>query len=365
MKDKRIFFNNFKFQKGTYTYNLFRCLEFIFGKSGFEDSNGGLYIKPRLQSTTEYMKTSDGFFEKQTFFTLESFLTHKETMLKNFVSNFVKKFSLIKIPFPVLSLPSGLQIKPFPIGYVFAIAYETIGGYAGAAPQNTTASFTMTVSGSNPFLILGQNVQDSTPSSIYWDSAGVNEALTQLYSLAAGSVGFYGTNYIFYKTAPTAGASKNVALTFNANTFDRGTAACFSDVDQSSPLDATGYGGNNDNDTSNSFSPSVTSSNCWGWGWFVVDNISGNSQTQPSGYTKVSGAECPLIYSGSTLSTGSNTLTWGVASNQRNTQLFAAFKAVAAATSHIKSADGILYANIKSMSGVAIANVKSADSVTN
>jgi hypothetical protein len=39
--------------------------------------------------------------------------------------------------------------------------------------------------------------------------------------------------------------------------------------------------------------------------------------------------------------------------------------ASAAPTSHIKSADGILYANIKSMSGVAIANVKSTDSVTN
>lgn len=323
-----------KYKKDSFVYNTFRFFESIFGrKKGI-----------RAECSAGRIKDEKGERTYLIHHTWESYLTHKEFLLRDLL-NYAKHLS-INIPFELkvekvyLTIPSfalalaGFETenlpKRIPVGYVFAIGYVGQGAYAAAAPQDTTydnsASFTITVSGTNPFLVMGQNVQSGNViSAVKWDSAGVNETMDQLLKLDAGSTGFYGFNYIYYKKAPSAGTSKRITATLSSSTFDRANATCFSGVHQTDPIES--FNAVNANASTNSLSMEIYNTNCWGWSWFIKDNALSTGSTQPTGYAVDTGPDAAQTYSNATLSTGTNTLVWSTnTGNQRNTQLAVAFR---------------------------------------
>lgn len=319
-----------KYQSKTWVYNTFRFYEFLFGrKTGIRAECSAGRVRDEKGERT-YLK----------FYTLESRLTHYESLIREALSYSYKIVPKYKIEFKkvYVTIPSfayalvgeensGLP-KRIPVGYVFAIGYVGQGAYAAAAPENTTyGTFTVSVSGTNPYLVMGQNVQAGDYiSNVIWDAAGVNQSMPQIVKSNAGSTGFYGWHYLYHRIAPTAGSSKLITATLSTNTYDRANATVFSGVHQTDPVET--FMASHANASTNSSSMTVYNTDCWGYSWFLMDNSVSTNATQPSGYATDTGSDAAQSYSNATLSTGSNTLQWATnTGSQRNTQMSMAFRA--------------------------------------
>lgn len=181
---------------------------------------------------------------------------------------------------------------------------QTAGGMATA----TSVSMTHTINSiSNGILIaVVQNDGGADPTSVNWDTAGVNEALTKKGTVSQGST----RATIWYKKNPTAGASKTLQANFGASVHGIISAASYAGVDQSTTFNAASPQTNTG--ASGGASLAITSAN----GELVIDSavwdLAGNTNIAP---TKVSGSQ---NYIGASIHTVDNAIS-GSGSDQAST----------------------------------------------
>lgn len=236
-----------------------------------------------------------------------------------------------------------------------AIAYVTSSN-AIATGTSLTKSYTI-AAGTDRGLYVGIEAQSGdTVTGVTFNGTAMTQS-----SKVATAFGFY--TYIYTLAAPAV-TTANIVISSSSSV----TMVClpgnYTGVDQTTPFQA----GNSNITTSTNPSVTITTvtDNSWLIGFLRIgsfvptvgaNTVERNFSASDVGfrYYDSNGAKTPT--GGYSLATNSASQVYGFVGG--------AIKPAIAATSHIKSADGILYANIKSMSGVAIANVKSTDSVTN
>jgi len=283
-----------KFRKKAIAYNLFRIYEYIFGRRTgirFEslvimDSKGKIY---------------------RCFGTIESILVYFEYLLRNlFVLDFIK----IQVYVPQMATPQGVN---FPVGYMFAIAYDTANSSAG------TGTISITISGSNTYAYGCQDTGGNTGQSATLNgvamTAGVNFNL---------QTGYYMQTY--YLASPTTGNFvPNTSLGAYGSLIGN-----WSGVDQGAPIGSqTGSSAG----TSFSVNINVGTANCWAFATLFANN--GTATCTAGGTIRRNspslGANAPaLADSNGVITTGGYTMTFGGASGQPYGGVVYAFKEYAA-----------------------------------
>tara|TARA_R110000868_G_scaffold271022_3_gene530483 strand:+ start:2753 stop:3487 length:735 start_codon:yes stop_codon:yes gene_type:complete len=242
-----------------------------------------------------------------------------------------------------------------------AIALGAALGATTSLSASTLSINNLTVSGSDRVLIVGATCglwnSATTITSVTYGGTG----LTQL----GGNIVYSGDGLkysLWYLIAPSTTANQTLTINLSAATYVGVGAVYYTGVDQTTPLTSLVT-------TSDASSPaSITNTSDLDGSW-QVGLISGSN-----GSISISsgGTSRQVLWSGFTLMEDSNstvangatnTITWTYSGGGGGGA--AMLRPVAAASSQIKSADGVVLANIKSWDGVAIASVKSASGVAN
>lgn len=262
-----------KWAKKSWTHNVFRLFELIFGRQ----------VGVRAESMSGMAKDKNGkFIQFYECYTWEATFAHLETILRGCIP----VFKVVHIHIPVFALPGALiRGESLKIPYVFAIAYDAQSSTSnGAASSGST---THTVTGSNPVLMGGTS------------SRGTNSTFTYngVAFTARSSVSNIDTAKLFSNTSPATGAN-TLSASFSANNWSAG-AVSFSGASGSFGTDVTYVSGSTSNVTLNitaastSFAvdimmhgqggsaPTATGANTrrWGIGTATVD--SGGMSTAP------------------------------------------------------------------------------------
>lgn len=187
--------------------------------------------------------------------------------------------------------------------------------YTNLSPLNLT--LTITSGALLVVLVSAPDPADGGISSVVWDPAGVNQALT-----AAGTIfsdGTWGGARIYYKTNPTAGASKTIAITCaNGAGYQIGAAAI--SVVEAATIGAYA-GGSGTSAATNPYDVAVSGVSCAS-GDAIVSVLSTDSGTASPAPTLTGGTAIGSCTSGSAdtynvfayqiASSTSETLTWHV-----------------------------------------------------
>lgn len=234
-----------------------------------------------------------------------------------------------------------------------AIAFVSAATVAsGSNTGGLSGSFT--VSGANPFLLAyswGGFGSDTTSGITY---NGV--ALTRI-----GFVQCPGDRYVsvWYLAAPATGS--NTLASSGANLYEL-VAACYSGVDQSSPIDssntATTSGGN-----PFTFSTTVVATGCW---LVTAGKTNGANPTAGSGTINRVVNDAGIFDSNGTVGTGSQSLSLSNGTGANLGFVIASIKpAAAAGPANVKTFDGVTQSTgISTYFGNTVANTKSVNGIT-
>jgi len=324
-----------------WTHNAFRFFELLFGRKY------GL----RVESTVAWERDPEGNMTVvHNFHTVEALLAHAEGVVRGAL----KGFKLVKVYVPALQLaPAGFPFQRVQSPYFLAIAYDA--AITSTAVNSTSCTYALTTSGSDRALIEGHNTQggDLTTGVTYNSAALTFETKSNGDGAPAG---WYGYNYVYWKTAPSTGAN-NVVISASGSGWMRGGATNFTGCDQTDPVENIGV--TNATSTQCRVTITVGESNCWLWIWNMYDNASPATVTEFN-CTVRSEVDARVCDSTTTVSTGSNTAGADNTSSQRATTFCASIRPPSASgPANLKSYDGNVKANIKSIMGNLIANVKS------
>jgi hypothetical protein len=237
---------------------------------------------------------------------------------------------------------------------------------SGNQTNSTGFSFAHTLSANSKCLVVvitgvDSSATDSVVSSVVWDSAGVNESLTEI----AGGRYRVGNDFIsiWYKQSPTVLSAKNITVAMaGTNTDVQATAIGLIDatvtyITYDSFDKDTGTGS-----ASGIVNPATSGSYAIGGG--VADGGTPASLSVTTG-TEISGSEVDMGAQTASCgevaeSGGSATITWTYAAVTVSA-LVATFKPV---TTSIKTIQGLAVASVKTIEGLAIASVKSVNGLT-
>lgn len=228
---------------------------------------------------------------------------------------------------------------------------------SGSVNPATTLTVAHTCTGSNRVLLVGLSTNNTTDiiTGVTYNGVSMTKLNTQLVQSL-----YY--SYLFYLQNPASGTN-NIVATASSSSLMGAINASFTGADQVSPPDSSTSGTSTDGTTAVNATTTVVAANSMLFGHVRASTgLSAGTGTTSNG--TLFGGAFISGYSTSTVGSGSQTLAFTRVAADLAGWLVASVAPVAA-TSHIKSADGILYANIKSMDGIAIANIKSASSVTN
>lgn len=238
-----------------------------------------------------------------------------------------------------------------------AIAYDSSAN--GGSTSTSSLTFSHTCTGSN--LVLTVFIKIFNTSNVL---TGVTYNGVAMTAASSGQDAGSRWSYVYTLINPATGAN-NVNITTSSATYVGGTSQSYTGCRQTSQPDVVGTPLNTASTTVDTTLTTITDNS-----WLIGSYNGARAYTAGSGTTSRQFNGSPdQLYSfdsgGAKTPTGSYSLLGTQSSGANSRNYIISLAPAVAATSHIKSADGILYANIKSMSGVAIANVKSTDSVTN
>lgn len=231
----------------SHIYNLFRICEQVFG----------VRWGVRIESSTSWRHNEFGQTEvHRAFFTLEAILVHLESVVREFLKGTRLEYKYIQLPqFQMVGVQNGSQTIKIP-GLVFAIAYDAIGA-GGASSPATSVTYSHTVTGSNPGIIIMVMIGDvnggaGTVTGVTY--AGSAAAQTQTWGPTGGR-----KMDMWDKTATATGAN-NVVVSYGNSVYSDVNSLSYSGVDQTNLEDTSTQ--------SNGASPrtvsiTTTADNCW------------------------------------------------------------------------------------------------------
>ncbi len=245
-----------------------------------------------------------------------------------------------RIYIPVLATPTGVLIPASP--YLFAIAFDTSANF-GTVTTNVSSSYTVT--GSNPFLMAsglgkhGAAGSDVWPTNCTYNS--VNMTKTDATTTYPGGGGAWLAAY--YLFAPATG-SNTFAITWTQSLqFAFPFCSSYSGTSQSGTLDSHNSASGTSAGTSWVASTTVVAASCWLW----TNSDNDNDVTTLSIGTErqASGNHGAPNDSNATVGTGSQSITYTLASGTANYAWFMISIAPAASATVIPdiTSDYIIY----------------------
>lgn len=264
----------------SWVYNIFRAFELVFGRE---------YGVRR-----EALASFDGSKVIYQFFTIESLLCHLEGEIRAWFR--LPKFEKVEVWVPAFATANQTRRLPMKkVPYLFAIARDTSGNFntSGASPF-TIATYTVT--GTNPFLIVG--IQDGTNSTDDLTALSyAGSAMTQLQK--NGSTRF---KYTYYKNGPSTGSNSLSATFINGPISWQGVIASYSGVSQTG-LDATNLT-TDASCASNTHGVTPVATGCWAV--TVETNPDGNPAAGSGANQVVSAQQAGVFDSNGTITAGAN-----------------------------------------------------------
>lgn len=221
---------------------IFRAYEHVFGRRAGIKAEGAL--------------VNDVYYS----YTWEHYLSTIEGLVVSFIKGRLPKFSIVYIPQLQLAGLARGGVSPFR----FAIAYDTSSVQTAAA--GVSATFSYTVTGSNPLLLaMPAFQQNQSVTAITYNAAPMTDCGDgRKYSGDASP----GASQLFYKTAPTTGTN-NIAVTADGSVEWNIVAISYSGCGQSSQPDAHNFN-NATSDTGSNAVVLTTTGNpdCWAVSFF-------------------------------------------------------------------------------------------------
>lgn len=239
-----------------------------------------------------------------------------------------------------------------------AIALDSVTTVQTSGSSSLTFSHTCTGSNLILFVISTANGSQTTTGVTY---NGV--ALTKIGERTDSNGP---TQYLWYLINPSTGAN-NVVIT-NSGSATAGSAASYTGVAQSSPIDANTTTAET-NTTSFATSITTVADNCW----IICTSRTGSGLTLTAGANTAVRSQPEQIFFGGAAfwdsnsaqtPPGSKTVTVTCSNQFFGGAVIASFKP-ASASSSILTASGIAQANIKTANGIAIADIKTISGIVN
>lgn len=226
------YFPEIKWSSKSWTHNVFRVYELIFGRRYGIKAEMTSYATP----TGEVQYACHSW---------ESVFALTEQYVRQYLATW--KFVPFKIYIPLLQTPQGFPVFASP--YIFAIAVDANTG----AYHLTTVTISHTTTGSDMLMLVGANSTNASDPFVSLDYAGA--ALTAVNANANPHT----TNwcYHYYKMAPATGAN-NVVLVSNNNWM---SVLTYSGVSQTGFPDSKAT--NTAVGTTFTVTTTVVASNCW------------------------------------------------------------------------------------------------------
>lgn|SRR3990167_392732 len=295
---------DFQWSEGSWTHNVFRVYELIFGRrygikaeigsSFHKDENGKLTINYRIYSFEGFF----AFWEGQARLALRSLPRPK----------------IVKVNIPVLAFAGFQPLLPNEQPYLFAIAFDAVSSGEGAT-FDETVTIAHTITGSNTILVSLPYCSRGSGSTISTNKYNAVDLTRQTRKVTTTAIAPL-TLDSWYLVAPTAGTNNLVIVTTSPNTRLGSNNISYTGVAQTSTIGASGDAEGTDTaptvtittDTNNSYVVS---------GMFYNDTptptISG-SMTQRSGFNTNGGG---YLDSGDQLkvTAGSTTSSWTLGSS--------------------------------------------------
>ena len=323
-----------------WTQNIFRMYEFFFWKGMNKDGSS-----QRCEWTrgNHYDVELKKWVVVTRIHTFEAAVAHFETYVRNFLKSF--KLVPVKIYLPQLATANGVRM---PSPYLFAIAFDNTGGKreAGGGSPNT---FSLTITGTDLHLWVNT-------------ASEVNDVSTCTYNLVAvGAVAgaqVDGINDVVSGPQmrvlinPSTGANNLVTTCLTDGLAV--AAASYTGCNQSTATDGTPGTTSQNSGTTLTVTMTVTTTGSW-----VVAGMNNdqNDFTAGSGTTmRQVNPNYGLADSNGAVATGSQSLIATYPSGRARGAIATILPV--AATSAIKTIDGLAKASVKVVNGLAIASVK-------
>ncbi len=316
-----------EWSKKSWTYNVFRLFELIFGRKYGIRAESRAYITDKGE-------------EAHVFYTWESALMFTEHKVREFLKGL--QLSPFKVYIPTLQTTSGFQVPASP--FLFAIAFP------GTAEDNTVGASPRTiasvvVSGSNPMLFVTPNAASANTTAVTFNTTetltivDINRNVSSAYIISMWQLGT--------PTATTANVS--MVSTGSLGGCALSYSGCAGTVDSS-------HGSASAGTTPVNCTTTVVASNCWLVGVWSDDGTNpaaGTGTTQRAQWQGGTGAGD----SNGTVSTGSQSLQFTYTGGSGSSGYVVASFAPAATTS-VKTAEGLAITSVKTGEGLAIASIK-------
>lgn len=212
------------------------------------------------------------------------------------------RFTPFKIYLPMMVAPQGFRIPTSP--YLFAIAFDTTGHTLADNSTLATITWTHTVTGSNPLIVLCGYISTApSPTAFTYNSVAGTETITP-----PGQGASWWTNVWLLGNCST--GLNTVSMTATTATDDKGGVSMSYSGAQSSNTPDSVNKGNSASATSLTVATNVIASNCWLVGFFISGN---NSLTFTTGTVRSSASNnvAPAGDSNATVGTGSQQLVFG------------------------------------------------------
>jgi len=295
---KQRYFPVIEWSKESWTHNVFRTWELIFGRR----------FGIRAESSVAINQSESGKIEfKREFFTLEATIAHAETLIRGQFSK-VRNNIEYNCNTAVIAL-FGHEFKFVPaqgywqdLGYRFAIASDAQGAVSIVNPNSVCTIPAFTVSGSDRLLYYGWVHNGGTPTDITQNGAS---ATAQIDS---GTIVDGLTLRHYYLKGPSTG-SNTVVFTMGSSVLQLCGANSYTGVDQTTPLNASVVNGST-SETVTTSTLTTTVDNCWHMATYR-NGSSGDSTAGASTTLRSTTAGYIQMYDGNAAITpaGSNTLT--------------------------------------------------------
>lgn len=218
----------------SWTHNVFRVYEMIFGRR--------FGIKKEMSSGLD--AEGNQFYICHSW---ESCFALTETYIREFLASW--RFVPVRIWIPIMRTPEGIPFLASP--YVFAVALDTAtdGGAQAASPK----TFSHTVTGTNPIIVIGSQTTPSAATAASYNSVAASLAVTTTDS------GSYIAG-LWYKLACATG-SNTVSISSAANNLTGG-ATSYSGV-LGAPDATVNYTGTSGMSNPGTIAITSVADNCW------------------------------------------------------------------------------------------------------
>lgn len=297
-RQKIIAGRDFEWSKKSWTHNVFRLFEVVFGRRYGIRKEAAYWVEIEDGKRVEHCE----------LYTIEAVFAYTETMARNLFR--LPKFEIVRVP--QFITPQGIRFPSLQFPYMFAIAFDA-SALATASGSATSITWNQTCTGSNGLFVVGNQGNISGTNNISANTYnGVSCA--QVGTGQNGDTGSLRVTSFWWLLNPATGSNAVITSSSPAGFID-GVSASYTGVKQSGQPDASNTGAFGS--PSPALSITVVAANSWiissGWG-----RTTGASGTSTTGRLNASGNG--IYDSNGGLSAGSHsiTATWSGGVNEGN-----------------------------------------------